>query len=712
MDIHALHKRLRGGPAAPDVGCYALVDCAAATDDTLYVHLSDPDTNKHPLLTGEPAWRNQRSAPYLVPLDDQPALAQWLLEKGWGRGWAVYLSTAADPKTLLTHLRRYFRIRTENGRNTYFRYFDPVILGPFLSDLSEAEQGAFFGPIHRFCFEDENGALQTHERPATQPPADGDAAPVTDPMSLIAARRPLLSGLWNRKLMAEHSATYQALGVAVSADAQTNRLTIREKDGTRATLQKTAAGVAVSTGQGRTFQYELSACKNPTAVIDPAGRRTEFDLQERENIVTRHKTSLLHAIRMENNHKRWVFDYDDSDHLIRIDYPDGTRAHIAHDSYGHLEAYTDRNCHTTTFERDHDERLVRMQDANGRNTRFEYDERMAPARIRFDDGTHFAFVYDNQDRLQTFLANDRKVADYPVDPDSGSWSAHYNDGTHAHFTVCDDRIASAANGAGTIEMTYDDAGHMLSERFNNRSVTYHRNPSGLLTGLTTPDGRTITYGRDGEQRVHTITDWRGRTIGLTYALGGTLESIRYPNGATLYQQNDPAGLPSRLTLTSVAAAEPLFDRRIRRDLLGRVRQIDDGPHTIAYHYDLEGRLTGVESDQADLRECFRLDPKANRLNDNSGPCAFNGADRIAQPDHAYDALGNLTRGPAATYRWQSANRLAEAATATTRAHYRYDAFGRRVEKRLAGVLTRYVWAGNQLLQEIIIGPDGDRTIDY
>ncbi|MFZ1984352.1 MAG: RHS repeat-associated core domain-containing protein, partial [Desulfatitalea sp.] len=115
-------------------------------------------------------------------------------------------------------------------------------------------------------------------------------------------------------------------------------------------------------------------------------------------------------------------------------------------------------------------------------------------------------------------------------------------------------------------------------------------------------------------------------------------------------------------------------------------------------------------------ESFTLDAKANRLADSHGRYEIDAADRIALPGFDHDALGNQTEasGPTgqSTYGWASANRLASAATPGTEARYAYDAFGRRVEKRVNGIRTRYVWAGAQVLQEIVLGPDADRTIDY
>jgi YD repeat-containing protein len=221
------------------------------------------------------------------------------------------------------------------------------VLEVLLSDLSPAEMALFCGPIQRFVLEDEQGRPRRFDRPEVSPPTDRDVG------RMILARRALFSDAWNQRLMAQHAQQYQARGFGVRTDPATRRLALQDAAGAKALLQKTDAGVSVTTGLGRTWQYGLTVCKNPAWIIDPAGQRIEFDIQERENLVTRHKQSLLYGIRMEQNRKCWVLEYDRRNHLQSIDYPDGTQALFEHDPYGHLQRHTDRNGHTTGMQRDH-----------------------------------------------------------------------------------------------------------------------------------------------------------------------------------------------------------------------------------------------------------------------------------------------------------------------------------------------------------------------
>ena len=701
---------------------YALVDAAATagvTDsDEIYSRLSRPDVVKYTLFSGENAWAAERSAPYLVPLQDQPEIEQWLYEKGWGKSWAVFLSVDAQvddqasnhPIQLIDHFRRFFEVQAENGRNLFFRFFDPVILRDFIPMLDEPESALFFGPVRRFVFEDEQQKPLLFDQPGDTPPTG------LSPSELVLGKRYLFSNAWNRRLMQAHQQQYEAMGVKTTADPEQSSLTIQEKDGTRATLQKSTQGVTVTTGEGRLFQYELSACKNPEAIVDPADHRIEMDVQDRENVATKSKQSLLHAIRMENNCKTWVFDYDERNHLEQIDYPDHTSARFEHDAYGNLHTHTDRNGSEIRFDRDDQERLMSMVDVNGHNTTFGYQDRNAPARITFGDGNTFGFDYTDEGHLKTFLANDQRVADYSVDPEGGSWTAHYSDGTEARFVVEEGLIVRAENPAGTLKLAYDDQGRLASETFKKQTVSYQRNDSGKLTGITGPLGQTVAFAHDGEQRVSKAIDWNGQTIEISYAANGAMEELSYPNGVRLQQHTAASGLPEEMVLRHPNSDSSIFRRRIERDLLDRVISIRDVYKSIDYRYDNEGRLLGAKSNLERFSEQFEIDAKANRLADGRRRYKVNPADRISSKGFNYDTVGNQTSGigPRGETRleWQAANRLAAASVNQTQAQYAYDAFGRRVEKIVNGRRTRTIWAGAQPLQEIVSDADGDRTIDY
>ena len=64
----------------------------------------------------------------------------------------------ADEETILAHLREVFVKQDEDGQDYFLRFYDPRVLRVLLP-ANDAEQTArFFGPIRRFCCEDQDGA--------------------------------------------------------------------------------------------------------------------------------------------------------------------------------------------------------------------------------------------------------------------------------------------------------------------------------------------------------------------------------------------------------------------------------------------------------------------------------------------------------------------------------------------------------------------------
>ncbi len=712
------------------LGRYAVIDAAATSrDDCIYNRLSHPDIRKQILFTGEHAVSADHIAPYLIQLDDQADLVNWLMEIGWGNGWGIFLTSREKPEIVLAHARRFFQVRAENGRDIFFRYYDPVILRDFLPLLDTRESLSFFGPVASFIVEDENGHPLVFDKPEGRLEIDSDPARIifgTD-------RGEFFFTAWNDSLIRRHVDAYAQLGLEAAPGSGGLSLTLRDKAGTQARIRKTARGVATTTGEGRVFDYGLSLCKHPLQVTDPAGNTIFFDIQDRQNqpdstpdsahVDHAPDDNLLYAIRMNDSARSWVFEYDDNNHLKRIDYADDTHALASHDAFGHLVRFTDRCGNTSCLDRDFYERLTCFTDANGQETQFGYDDFAAPSSIAFADGKTFNFDYTDAGNLEAFLAGDVRVATYQVDPESGSWSVTYADGTSSEFEVENGKITRASNAAGSVELAYDDCGRLISETFQGRTVAYHRNETGHLIGMTTPLGRTLDYERDAEDRVCGIMDWDGRKIEVQYALNGALDSICYPNGGRLAQRTASDGLPSELKLTTPLTDEPVFQKRLMRDPLNRITRIIDGDNTIEYTYDKEGRLRNTNSNLPGLTETFAIDAKANRLSDHSAQYAVNEADRLIKAGaiaFEYDGLGNTTRGTCpngtAQYNYSSLNRLDAIALGHGRVKYLYDAFGRRVAKKVNGMTTRFYWAGDQIVHEVQLDNTGSRpsidVIDY
>jgi hypothetical protein len=97
-------------------------------------------------------------APYLVQLEPGHAFTKWLLAKGWGEHYGIFLQAAEPLIALRLHLRRSLRVYTEEGRAYHFRYYDPRVLRAFVPSMTPEESKTFFGPVQAFLCEADDTA--------------------------------------------------------------------------------------------------------------------------------------------------------------------------------------------------------------------------------------------------------------------------------------------------------------------------------------------------------------------------------------------------------------------------------------------------------------------------------------------------------------------------------------------------------------------------
>jgi hypothetical protein len=150
-------------PLFPDRRSYALLD--AARDEQIYRSLLTADCNWACLYRGDAAARMAEVAPYLVQLDRDSRFTQWLLTGGWAKNWGIFIRAGVDLEILRNHFRRFVMAQLPDGRNVYFRFYDPRVLRAYLPTCTDVELTAIFGPVDRYAMENEHGdALLTFEQ--------------------------------------------------------------------------------------------------------------------------------------------------------------------------------------------------------------------------------------------------------------------------------------------------------------------------------------------------------------------------------------------------------------------------------------------------------------------------------------------------------------------------------------------------------------------
>lgn len=152
---HVDHIRAKLLTASEEAHLYVILDGASVPD--LWQRLTTPDLSSVCLLRGELDSELAQVAPYLMELDRQPALLDWILTEGWGKHWGIFLITEATFRAVRQHSRSLLQVYSPEDEPLFFRFYDPRVLRAFLPTCDRDQLADLFGPIKRYCMEAEDG---------------------------------------------------------------------------------------------------------------------------------------------------------------------------------------------------------------------------------------------------------------------------------------------------------------------------------------------------------------------------------------------------------------------------------------------------------------------------------------------------------------------------------------------------------------------------
>jgi RHS repeat-associated protein len=496
-------------------------------------------------------------------------------------------------------------------------------------------------------------------------------------------------------------------GFEVVEDSASGAMRVRDPVGGVAQVLQDGYATVVISGEGRRFRFEHDDRGALISLEDPAGLRVKFDHDE---------AGALRSI-SRGDHSRFSLSYESSGRIARVEGPDGTASCYQRDAVGRLRQITDRNGHTRHFEYDERGMLAEIVSANGAATRIEYEGGDSPCAIEFPSGDRHNFLYSADGHLAAVHVNGKLHASYRHDNPSGKHEVKFCDGTWASLTYQSDRLVEASNENGTIKLAYDEQGRLAAEEFDGETVRYRRNAVGSLTAIVLPNGEEVCFERDGEQRLNAVTDWKGDRYSIGYLDVGAPASIQYPNGVEQSMTATEMGLVQRLIVkrTALNVRESIEYCRWAYDACDRVIVEDRNGVGRRFVYDREGRLIQVAASEPKWNERFDLDAEGNRLRDAHREYRYNGSNQLiaaGSEQVTHDELGNLTEASnskgLSSYKYNGRGQLVAIYRGSALvARYAYDGLGRRIRKEVGRTVTRYVWAGTNLLSETTT--DGEKT---
>jgi RHS repeat-associated protein len=491
------------------------------------------------------------------------------------------------------------------------------------------------------------------------------------------------------------------IGEHSNYDANGNVGTITDPNGVSTTFTYDARNrLLTSTTQSLVTQYGYDTHGNLAFTIPPEGNRIDYTYTLTDKLSQVTDTlgnKITYAYDVEGNRiseniydpsntlkKYLTFTHDTYNRLKRIINPDSTYTEYAYDDKGNRTSFRDPRTNTTGLIYDPLDRLVGVTrplnslidygydthnnnnyviDPNDYTTQYSYDDFGGRYRVISPDTGLSSATYDNAGNTITQTDANGSVITLAYDALNRQSLIQFSDSTQNITYVYDTgtygkgHLTGRTDKSGAYTFTYDGRGNLTQEQKTILGIQYTTgysyNANDILSSLTYPSGRTVTYSRDAAGHISGIST-NGTTLAssLTYAPFGGITGLTYGNGILLTRAFD-----NQYRLSSLAASSVL---------------------NFSYNYDPNGNITSIidsvnppggPSDQAGTYSYVTGSNKLGAIA-GSNPMSF-----------AYDANGNTTTENTQTFAYDLLNRLITITDNGTQiASYTYNSLNQRVSK--------------------------------
>ncbi|MFI8557620.1 RHS repeat-associated core domain-containing protein [Pseudomonas putida] len=461
---------------------------------------------------------------------------------------------------------------------------------------------------------------------------------------------------------------------------------------------------SITDAQGERTEYHHDGKGRLRSVTLPDGRSETFEL-DGAGLLIRHVDTAGHVTHYQRNRRGQL--------ELRID-PLGRQVRYQYDGYGRLLALYNENGEAYRFDWDAGNRLIAEHDLDASSRRYQYDALDHLDQVTFvpAPGSEQAPIvhrmeYDAVGRLLTRHTADART-DYSNDP--------LDNVVAIRRTAADGQVEE-------LGFVFDALGQLREERSADGSVQHQYDPLGNVTRTRVPDGRWINRLYYGSGHLHQVNldgqvvcDFeRDRLHRETLRLQGPLATQRLYDrtGRLRTLLRRPASQPSQLPAPSQLryqfdAADQLAMREVQHPGMGYLQ---------ALQHDGSGHVLGRQDSPSGQREAFRYDPAGNLLDPTAvgaGLVRHNRLVTFEDKRYRYDGFGRLVekrsrRRGTQHFHYDADHRLIRVRNLQPGRErivdMRYDPMGRRTEKiesTLDGQVvcrTRFSWSGLRLLGE-------------
>jgi len=378
-------------------------------------------------------------------------------------------------------------------------------------------------------------------------------------------------------------------------DASGNVLTATDAAGkiTKYTYNSRGQRLTETDPVGRTAKSAYNADGTLASTTDAAGNMTTYasDALKRVNLVTfadgttqsTTYDNLDHVVARGNGGAQTTtYTFNDNEELVSTGSGSGNPSTTAYDTDEHVLKTTDRMGLSTSYTYNQLGLDKSVTTPAGETYTFAYDTHHRQSAALDPSGNRTAFAYDKEDALASVTdALSRKTS---FIADKIGLVTQVTTPLGENYMVARDkfeRVTSVTDPSGIAETaTYDPRGLETGIAIGNLSAAFSHDDSGLLTGITDPNGNTWSFGYDAGGHMAVRTDPLKRATTFSFDKRNRVSGVQMPIGSIAFTLD-----------TSGNVLRRLYSDGTDLNYTFGGGGLATGPG-VALTYDAEGRMTG------------------------------------------------------------------------------------------------------------------------
>jgi len=494
--------------------------------------------------------------------------------------------------------------------------------------------------------------------------------------------------------------------------------------------------------------------------LDAMGNRLQEDIKDAQGNVVKTRRRVYDALnRLAQDigayNQTTSYQYDANGNLTQVTDANGHATQHQYDSLDRLIRSTDALAGLTDYHYDGQDRLTQVTDANNHSTVYGYNALGDLTQLDSPNTGITQYSYDSAGNLVQKTDAGNITATYSYDvlnrllgidyPDTNADVVNGYDGTAPNLAGQIGRLTTTRRGDIQTVQQFDLRGNLVSSSQKTLStnslisdIVYRYNTDNKLTEIQPSAGRSIQNLYDAAGQVRRVqvadvasgaTTTRVLADAINHLPFGPVKSLSYGNAANA---NRSYNQDYRLTQESVGT---IFKQRYGYEDAGNLQFSVDDTGTAGqqdFGYDALGRLSSLHNLNPLQNLVYQYDAVGNRVRQDFATYGLSlqyalDSQRLLSVTQAYsptssqinhvrtNARGDIDQAQTelksptwnflatpTEYRYDADRRLSQITFgASTLASYRYDAFGRRVNKTRPG----------KPLQNFGYAPDGQLLVD-